>query len=430
MSARRSAFLVTSLALLSAPAWVAGATPNTPTPPAAAILVRGAQLAALGNCAGCHTREGGKPYAGGRAIETPFGTIYGTNITPDPDTGIGKWSQMEFMRAMREGVDRAGRQLYPAFPYDHYTRLSSEDDEALYAFLMSREPVKADTPHNHLRFPANVRPLVAFWKVLFLDKQRIEPDPAQSREWNRGAYLVEALGHCGACHTPRNRLGAEIKQRSLKGGEAEGWDAPALDFTSSAPAPWSAAQIFNYLRYGGDRYHGTAAGPMAEIVGDLSRVPEEDVRAIAAYVAATANQTGVDASQKTADALSFARRREYDVVPRVDGRDQNTAGAVIFAGACASCHHSGGTTPYIKPVELGLSNFVAAPTPRNLIRIILDGLTPSPGAKGALMPGFAGALTEAQVTALVDYLRAHFSNQPAWPEVPQQVHEIMRRAAG
>src|SRR5688572_16502185 len=162
-----------------------------------ALINRGASLAAIGDCVACHTAPGGKAYAGGYPLKTPFGTIHGTNITPDPETGIGRWSETAFLRAMREGVDREGRHLYPAFPYDHFTLLSDDELKALYAFVMTREPVRAETPANDVVFPLNARMLLAGWKLLFFNQRAYQPEPAQGNDWNRGAYLVQGLGHCG-----------------------------------------------------------------------------------------------------------------------------------------------------------------------------------------------------------------------------------------
>ena len=215
-----------------------------------ARVTKGAELAAVGDCGRCHTVEGGAAYAGGYPLATPFGTIYATNITPDPETGIGRWSEAAFRRAMREGVDREGRHLYPAFPYDHFAQASDEDLTAVYAFLMTRDPVRATAPPDQLAFPYNVRPLLAGWNLLFLDKAPFRPDPGRDAAWNRGAYLAESLGHCGACHTPRNKLGAEEKDRPYAGGEAEGWSAPALDASSPAPVRWTEADL---LRLPADR---------------------------------------------------------------------------------------------------------------------------------------------------------------------------------
>src|ERR1017187_5413537 len=251
----------------------------------AALLAKGAQLGALGNCMGCHTAPEGKPYSGGLPLKTPFGTIYATNITPDVETGRGRWSETAFRRAMHEGVDRDGRNLYPVFPYDHLTKVTDDDVKAIYAFVMTREPVRAETPPNQVPFPFNIRGLIGVWKSLFFERGRFQPDPAQSAEWNRGAYLVEGVGHCGACHTPRNFLGAEKKTELLAGGEAENWHAPALNAASPAPVPWTAEQLYRYLRYGFDDVHDITAGPMAAVTHNLAVVPEQDLRAITAYIA-------------------------------------------------------------------------------------------------------------------------------------------------
>jgi mono/diheme cytochrome c family protein len=239
-----------------------------------AAIRHGAELAAIGNCAGCHTTRDGRPYVGGLALATPFGTIYSTNVTPDPQTGIGAWSPAAFVRAMREGVARDGRWLYPAFPYDHFTKVSVPDLEALYAYLMTRDPVHAENHHNALNFPFNFRPLIAIWNALYLDTTPWRPDPAQSAQWNRGAYLVESLGHCSSCHAPRNALGAEDRRDRFGGGDAEGWYAPALDVKSPSPLPWNVELLATYLRNGVAADHAVAGGPMQGVVHELSRVNE------------------------------------------------------------------------------------------------------------------------------------------------------------
>src|SRR4051812_37547172 len=256
--------------------------PAEKLPPDPARVVQGARLAALGNCLGCHTAPGGKPYAGGRALKTPFGTIHGTNITPDPDTGIGRWSQAAFARAMREGIDRQGRHLYPAFPYEYFTHLSDDDIASLYAFFMSREPVQQKNAANTIPIP---RFAVAAWNKRYLHAGPVQGDSTQSADWNRGAYLVRSLAHCGACHTPRDRLGGEKKEADFAGGEAEGWHAPALNDASPSPVPWTREDLHTYLRTGIADSHALTAGPMAEVIHDLRRVPDEDVRAIATYIA-------------------------------------------------------------------------------------------------------------------------------------------------
>ncbi len=373
------------------------------------LVAKGGELAAIGNCATCHTSRDGKPFAGGLTLATPFGTLYSTNITPDPDTGLGRWNDADFLRAMHEGVDRAGHDLYPAFPYDHFTRVTDEDVAALYAFIMTREPVRAEVPANRLTFPAGLRPAIALWKALYFRPGGYRPDASKSAEWNRGAYLVEGLAHCGACHTPRNAFGAENREQELGGGEAGDWHASSLTATSPAPVGWTADQLYDYLRAGREERHGIAAGPMAPVVHNLAGVAEKDVRAIAVYVASLMAARGAVAPQ-----------------PESRERAAATDGAQIFAGACAGCHGALPAAPTTQPVALGLTTSLNAPDPRNAIHIILEGFWPESGEKGALMPGFAAELTDKQVAALVDYLRARFTDRPAWRDVPERVAAIRR----
>src|SRR5579863_6148619 len=210
----------------------------------AELVKRGRDLAAIGNCSDCHTVREGRAFAGGVPVPTPFGTIYSSNITPDPDTGIGRWSEAAFRRAMRSGIDRAGQHLYPTFPYDHFTNVTDEDDRALYAFLMTRQPIDAASRANELSFPLNQRFVVAGWKFLFLRRETFQADAAQSAEWNRGAYLVEGLAHCGACHTPRNVLGAERTSAAFSGGDVDDWQAYAINSRSPSPVPWDTEALF------------------------------------------------------------------------------------------------------------------------------------------------------------------------------------------
>jgi len=388
-----------------------------------ARMTKGAELAAVGDCGRCHTVEGGAAYAGGYPLATPFGTIYATNITPDPETGIGRWSEAAFRRAMREGVDREGRHLYPAFPYDHFAKASDEDLTAVYAFLMTRDPVRATAPPNELPFPYNVRLLLAGWNLLFLDKAPFRPDPGQDAARNRGAYLAESLGHCGACHTPRNKLGAEEKDRPYAGGEAEGWHAPALDASSPAPVRWTEADLFAYLRTGFSERHGLAAGPMGPVARNLAAVPEADVRAIAGYVASLAGPPAPDQDRRAEVTVASAEQRALPF-PGTAASEGDDPGAAVFASACATCHHAGAGPPFVRPVPLALSSVVTGPDPRNLVRIILDGIRPPEGEAGPMMPGFAGALTDQQVTALVAYVRSHFASAAAWEGAADRVREI------
>src|SRR3984957_17930194 len=263
---------------------IAAIDPPAPQSFDAALVKRGRDLAAIGNCNDFHTLRGGKAFAGGLGVPTPFGTIYSSNITPDPDSGIGRWSEAAFRRAMRSGVDRAGHHLYPTFPYDHFTNVTDEDDRALYAFLMTRPAVRAPARANNLAFPLDQRFVVAGWKLLFLKGETYKPNSTQSADWNRGAYLVEGLAHCGACHTPRNALGAEKATASFSGGDVDNWHAYAINAQSRSPLPWTTDALFHYLRQGWDSDHGVARGPMAEVTANLSSVPENDVRAIALYM--------------------------------------------------------------------------------------------------------------------------------------------------
>lgn len=410
-------------------------TPNRDSFPREQIQ-RGAQLAALGDCTTCHTAPNGRPFAGGLPISTPFGTLYASNITPDRETGIGAWSEDAFRRALREGVGRKGTHYYPAFPYDHFTNAKDDDIAAVYAFLMTREPVnRKNTPPN-LTFPLNWRVFAAAWQLLFLRPGPFQPDPAQNAEWNRGAYLVASFGHCGACHTPRNFLGAQTGDH-LGGGVAEDWVAPALNQNSPAPVPWNADQLFAYLHNGFSDQHGVAVGPMQPVVYNMRRLPEQDVRAIATYLASIAGpQDNAARDRRTQAARQFAQEREAKVTPAASNATTGSAannessgaaanadssGAQIFAGACATCHHEGGQLPVSRPLPLGLSSVVNENSPVNFVRIVLDGIHPPHGQAGPMMPGFAGTLTNQQLTALASYVRQQYSQKPAWQNVGKAV---------
>ena len=391
------------------------------TPPTAqsfdpALVKRGRDLAAIGNCSDCHTVPGGKAFAGGLAVPTPFGAVYSSNITPDPVTGIGRWSEAAFQRAMRSGVDRAGHHLYPTFPYDHFTNVTDEDDRALYAFLMTRSPVHAPDHTNDLSFPYNQRFVVAGWKLLFLKRGTFKADSSQSAEWNRGAYLVDGLAHCGACHTPRNSLGAEKESASFSGAEVDNWHAYAINAQSHSPTPWTAEALFHYLRYGWDADHGVARGPMAEVTANLSSVPESDVRAIAFYMASV---SGAPAQAHASAAPSEAKSSS------AQSAEANDPGASIYRAACATCHESKRPLPY-SGINLRLSTALSAPEPRNAANIILAGIRPVSGERSPIMPGFANSMTDEQLAALLTYLRGRFSTQPAWSGIEQIVRDARR----
>ncbi|MEA2887283.1 MAG: hypothetical protein QOD11_1643 [Bradyrhizobium sp.] len=409
---------VAAFAVIWRPA-IAAIDPPAPQSFDAALVKRGRVLAATGNCSDCHTLRGGKAFAGGLPVPTPFGTIYSSNITPDPETGIGRWPEAAFRRAMRSGVDRDGRHLYPTFPYDHFTNVSDEDDSALYAYLMTRPPVHAPARANELPFPLDQRFVIAGWKLLFLRPGTYQPDDSKSTEWNRGAYLVEGLAHCGACHTPRNVLGAERKSLQFTGGDVDNWHAYAINSSSPSPVPWDADALFLYLRDGWHPDHGVARGPMAQVVSNLSSVPESDIHAIAVYMAGQFGLPTPDRKRRGDEALMQAKS------PAPQASTTDAAGAAIYAAACADCHETSRPLPY-GGVNLGLSTAISAPDARNAANIVLSGVRPIEGERSPIMPGFAASMDDGQITALLNFLRARFGKQPAWTELTKTIADARR----
>jgi mono/diheme cytochrome c family protein len=405
---RSRTLLIAAAALLAAGcaaalAWTA--RPEIPAiapPPRTAFaqseIARGAELAAVGDCAVCHTAPHGRPYAGGLALSTPFGAIYSTNITPDVRTGLGEWSEAAFARAMRQGIDRRGRRLYPAFPYDHFSRVSDGDIAALYAFLMTRRSVAAPAKADRVIFPVNIRASVAAWDALFLKPGPAPSEPNRSPDWNRGAYLVSSLGHCGACHAPRNLLGAEQASKGLAGGIEDGWQAPPLDAASAAPVPWTADALFAYLRGRNDPAHPPAAGPMRGVVRALAGASDQDVRAIAVYIA------------------SFEPTRSTQPA-RTAASDMHAA--AIFDGACAQCHAGG--------AMLSTSTAINAATPRNAIQIVLHGAPWEDDTVQPFMPAFSSSLTDKQIAAVLAFARARYSGEPPWTHLDSQVGAIRKQ---
>jgi nicotinate dehydrogenase subunit B len=381
----------------------------------AALVARGQQLAAVGNCVACHTAEGGLPGAGGRALATPFGTVYSSNLTPDAATGIGRWSFSAFQRAMRDGLSRDGSHLYPAFPYTAFTQTSDEDLTALYAWLMSRPAVAASVPETRLVWPFNWRPLMGLWNAVYLQPGPVAQATPHSAQWQRGAELVNGLGHCSACHTPRDALGGERAGRSyLAGALVDGWEAPPLGALSRSPLRWTEAAMLQYLRQGHHPEHGIAGGSMAEVVRGLADATESDLRAMAHYlVSLQPDRPPVPAHTLVAQAAARAAA--------LPGPTQR-----LFESACGACHHDGDG-----PEVLGLNQPLALNTnlhserPDNLIRTVLDGIWQPAYVEIGHMPAFGRALDDQQIAELAAYLRQRFApDRPAWTDLAGTVARL------
>ena len=383
------------------------------------MVSRGEDLAQLGGCQSCH----GEDLSGGAALETPFGTIFVTNITPDVDTGIGMWSAEAFRRAMRHGVDREGRYLYPAFPFDAFTNTTDADLDALYAYLQSVPAVSKNAASNTFGFPFNNRILMAGWGMLFLDPGPYVPDPEQDEVWNRGAYLTEGLGHCQACHTPRNAFGAMDRDAAYAGALADGWWSPALDGTGTSPIGWTTDELINYFYDGWDENHGIAAGPMAEVIGNISTLPENDMKAIATYFAALSQPTADEtANRNVARNAAAATALAQGTVPEPTGDPAIDHGAEVFVARCANCHRSGSET-----VPLALVSAVTGPEPENFLHVVLYGVSPTENAYFVRpMPGFSQLPAE-DIADLAAFVRHQFTDGPLWPDVGQLVDTVLSR---
>ncbi|HJU27382.1 MAG TPA: cytochrome c, partial [Rhodanobacteraceae bacterium] len=360
-------------------------------------IQRGKYLARAGDCESCHTAPGGKPWAGGRAVPTPFGIVYSMNITPDRDTGIGAWSSDDFYRSMHEGIDREGKRLYPAFPYPWYTHMPRGDVDAIKAYLDTLQPVRQVNRPPKLGWPFSMRSMLSIWDKLYLHSDEFQPDPKQSAQWNRGAYLVEGPGHCGACHTDKNFLGAVDRDHPMQGGFAEHVFAPNLGKGErDGLSGWSEQDIVRYLGTGMNA-RATAAGPMAEVVQQSTQyLTQEDLQAMAVYLKSLA---GPDASQ-----------------PRAPDSDIMRAGKALYVDDCAGCHMQAGEGLADTFPPLRRSSAIQAAEPDLLIAVILQGAkSPATKAKptGLAMPAFANKLDDAEVAALTTYIRNEWGNQAA-----------------
>lgn len=363
---------------------------------------RGAYLARAGNCMACHTERGGAPFAGGRAIDTPFGTVYAGNLTPDPRTGIGQWSAADFWRALHHGRSRDGRLLYPAFPYPNYTQVTRADSDALFQYLRSLAPVeRANTPHR-LRWPYETQAALAVWRALYFRAGVHEDDPAQPPEWNRGAYLVRGLGHCSACHTARNALGASSDMMDLSGGliPMQNWYAPSLASPSEAGvAGWDTGHIVQLLRTG-VAPGGTVLGPMAEVVlHSTQHLSQHDLQAMAVFLKSLP-QTPEDPPA---------------AVPK-PGATVAERGARLYGEYCAQCHGPRGEgVPGAYPPLAG-NRAVTLPVTANLVQIVIGGGFPPATAGNPRpfgMPPYATVLSDADIAAVLTHIRGAWGNQAA-----------------
>jgi len=358
-------------------------------------VARGKALTDASDCESCHTANPSKPFAGGKRINTPFGGVYSANLTPDRDTGLGAWSDEEFVRALRFGVDRDGSRYYPAFPYPHFTKLIRPDILAIRAYLDTLPPVKNTPPPAQLRWPFNYRVLMRGWNFMFFRPGIFEPDQSKSTEWNRGGYLVEGAAHCGACHTPKNFLGAEKRDRKFGGSLVDGWFAPRLDGDGrSGLKSWNVDDIVEYLQSGRNA-KSHADGPMADVVlNSTSRMSDGDIRAIAVYL----KDLSPGPPEPTVSPPSQA---------------QMSDGEKLYKGACIACHEVDGSgAPRIYPPLPGNANLQSA-DPASALRVILDGAetitTPRAPNKGS-MPAYAKKMSDQEIADVTSYIRNAWGN--------------------
>jgi mono/diheme cytochrome c family protein len=368
-------------------------------PITAAVLARGEYLTRAADCAACHSTSNGKPFTGGLPFKLPFGTIYSTNITPDRETGIGSWSDDDFVRALHRGIAPGGRYLYPAFPYTSFTAMSRDDALSIKAYLFSLKPQHVANKQNNLTFPFNQRWGMAFWNVVFLSDRRFSPDPAQSAAVNRGAYLATALGHCGQCHTPRNLAYGLEGGREFAGEVLQGWLAYNITADKhSGVGDWSDAQLASYLSSAHAQGRGSAAGPMAEAVeNSLQYLTSEDISALVAYLRTVAAQTD---------------DYEVNAVPAPAAEEpQDELGRQVFDGACVNCHQTNGDGRQTVYASLVGSRSVADPDGGNVTQIMLNGAKYRIKDQSVYMPPFGPAYSDAELAAVANYVIRHFGGK-------------------
>ncbi len=363
----------------------------------------GKYIYTLGDCAACHTKPGGATLAGGLALKTPLGTIYTTNITPDRDTGIGAYSFTDFARAVRLGVRPDGARLYPAMPYTSYAKMSDEDVQDMFAYLQKDiAPVKQTPPANTLHFPFDQRWTMAFWNVVFLDSSHFKPDPSKDAQWNRGAYVVEALEHCGECHTPRGLAQNLDNSKKFAGAELQGWKAYNITASKqSGLGGWNDDAVASYLSTGHADGHSSASGPMAEAVDNSLRyATPDDVHAIVAYLRGIAP---ID----NAPAIAESPPAKNDISP------PPSLGVQVFAGNCANCHDWDGRGVQSPYANLVGSRTVNDPDATNLVAILLAGSNAPLPVEHAFMPPFAHGHTDDELAAVANFVNGFFGNGTA-----------------
>jgi mono/diheme cytochrome c family protein len=369
----------------------------------ASLVERGAYLARAADCLVCHTTKGGKDYAGGLGFKLPFGTLYSTNITPDKETGIGNYSDQDFLDAVHRGVRRDGARLYPAMPFTSYTYISDADALAIKAYLFSLPPVHAVAPANTLTFPFNQRWAMTFWSMVFNPDTRFEPDTSKTPEWNRGAYLAEALAHCGECHTPRNLGFALDNRKKFAGALTAGWSAYNItsDKTTGIGS-WRDEDLIAYLATGHAAGHGSASGPMGEAVDhSFSQFAPEDIRAVVAYLRSVPPIASPDLPATLAPPAAASHK---------DGGTPDPRGKMVFEGGCVSCHGWTGESLISPVATLTGARAVNDPTATNVAQIVIAGTRRQ--SEGALsMPAFGNAYSDVEIAAVANYVTARLGSK-------------------
>ena len=371
----------------------------------ASLVERGAYLARAADCMVCHTSQGGKEYAGGLGFKLPFGMLYSTNITPDKETGIGKYTDQDFLNAVHRGVRQDGARLYPAMPFTSYTYISDADALAIKAYLFSLTPVRAVAPANTLMFPFNQRWVMIFWSVLFDPDTRFEPDTSKSPEWNRGAYLAEALAHCGECHTPRNLAFALDNRKKFAGALTAGWRAFNISSDKTTGiGGWSDADLISYLSIGHAAGHGTASGPMGEAVDQsFSQLAPEDIRAVVTYLRSIPAITSTDLPATLAPPAPASHKD--------GGGTPDPRGKMVFEGACVSCHGWSGESPIAPFATFTGAWAVNDPGATNVAQIVISGTKRHTPADTISLPAFGNAYSDAEIAAVANYVTARFGSK-------------------